>query len=355
MNSEAKFKPTGHRRPGHRPRQYEQAEFTELELLFNRWQREVEDIKSYGLDRLDKLYDGADHLVRPIFKEHYYSKNEEPPYTLSDVDELIRKCRDFKDVGIFASILLNYIPEEEIVLDFDFPINHLGYRFLDRRMFIGTPCIALKRNGMLINNGVVGDGFGRSGDGGIINYGIAGNDMGDASNGVVINFGEAERDLACGRGGVVANYGMAGARMHTIGGYAFNFGEVDGNASEFWGYFINCGVIKKTLKKAGGGGGVLVNLTPSTDIHFPSGDTCLRIETKEQCEKVPGLLEEIYNVKERLSEQKYKQTIWDNIAENGFLATYSPEGRKCGLKNKLNELFDAAREVLKLDGGTRVE
>ena len=171
MLNTAKFTPTGHRRPVHRPREYEQPT------------QALEDIFSYYLDVI------SEEKMPGVYIGHIgYEKASELigglAFTLEDVNALLAlRGRNLQEqverelVGAFFSACYNKLPDKEIILDVDTNVCGLCYELAENKVFV--------------NKGII-DGYLANWDakGVIINYGEI-TDSTLTCKGLIINLGKA--------------------------------------------------------------------------------------------------------------------------------------------------------------------
>jgi len=267
MINKAKFKPTGHRRPVHRPREYEQAEGG-LELAFVRFMQDFEEDSWFrehfgyysALDSIDGLEFSLDDINTMLSGYGGDYKDENDPYKL----------------GVFISACYSKLPDTEITFNLDLETEYLGYMLPEDKVLIidteassksiggcsksisGGPTgavvnrafdnndrtVSFSKDVRLVNYGCGYSGFHLESDGILVNY----NDFIGYSqnNGVIINFGSIEyMSSGCGIKpnrpahqkentlcrGIFINYGKGG--LDTNYGITVNCGEVEGYSSLF--------------------------------------------------------------------------------------------------------------------------
>jgi len=171
MQSQAKFTPTGHRRPVHRPREYEQGEGT-LASVFVQWMHEFRDLKIADKDG------GLKEGNRKIYSDIYdLVKNID--YTIDEANALAlyEEFKDSRNLSSFITACYDASGEKIFVFDLDAPELHsLGH--------------GLGEDIVLVNKGTLGAFPGSGSYGVVLNYGTCGNT--GLTNGLTIDVGESE-------------------------------------------------------------------------------------------------------------------------------------------------------------------
>jgi hypothetical protein len=153
MLSNAKFKPTGHRRPGHKRREYEQPGDSKLGAVFRAWLDESKDWEG-GEPCSDVLFDDREH-----FYDLALELTKDIEYTIDDIKTAVVLNCNYPAAygcGVFVSALFNQLPDKELIVDFadffeDGYIMDLGHRLpLDK--------VVISRSGNLGNLGEKGFG-----------------------------------------------------------------------------------------------------------------------------------------------------------------------------------------------------
>jgi hypothetical protein len=190
MHSQAKFKPTGHRRPVHRPRDYD---------------KNVNDALGKAFDKYLGMCRNFSRMVRTT--EECYKTSleciEGIIFTLDEVNWLALKHRTAdqhglgeRDAGAFISACHNTLPDKLIITDIDMD-EYLGIYLPEDKTLVNTGSLyilGMHAEGLIVNLGDVRI-LGSQLQGAAINYGCVSDFMGSSSfeNSLIANCGEAEK------------------------------------------------------------------------------------------------------------------------------------------------------------------
>ena len=186
MRSSAKFKPTGHRRPVHRPREYEQdTGFVDLSIALDNYLSMCRDFSTMvrtpaeGYTKALECIEGVD-------------------FTLDDVNWLALKHRAADkgglgecDAGVFISACHNTLPDKLIINDIDMD-EQIGFYLPEDKTLINKGalyCLGQHSSGLVVNLGTVSV---LEGNGVVINYSHVTDSLSGSTNALLVTCGEAK-------------------------------------------------------------------------------------------------------------------------------------------------------------------
>jgi hypothetical protein len=201
MKTEAKFKPTGHRRPIHRPRDYEQSSLEdinpELKQVFEKY------MANYG-DKIYVEYDDAYSVAESCIEGVNFTLEEAQLYMWSIRDKFLDEgeydveyclSTNKQNAGIFLSACYNKVDDKIITHGLDLPFTHIGYKLAEDKVLLNTVAggnmFGGWAKGLVLNSGSASS-LGLASDGVIINYSDVGRRHG-STGGIFVEYQKSER------------------------------------------------------------------------------------------------------------------------------------------------------------------